>query len=83
MGKIKIKGANDTPTLREKDALTHSEQALLFSTASPQTRCASVLILEAGLRPESIGNYDGIDGLRLADLPEMKVERSDSGKGFD
>ena len=28
----------------------------------------------ADLRPESIGNYDGSDGLRLGDLPEVKIE---------
>jgi hypothetical protein len=28
----------------------------------------------AGLRPQSIGNHDGSDGLMLKDLPELKIE---------
>jgi hypothetical protein len=32
------------------------------------------LIAFADLRPESTGNYDGSDGLRLGDLPEVRIE---------
>ncbi len=78
VGKIRVRDVDDTPTLRGKDALTSSEQAVLFSTASSQTRCASVLVLEAGLRPESIGNYDGSDGLTLGDLRELRIENDGS-----
>lgn len=28
----------------------------------------------AGLRPRSIGSYDGTDGLTVSDLPEIEVE---------
>lgn len=55
-----------------------SEQAVLFSTVSSQTRCASVLVPEAGLRSESVGNYDGTDGLTLCDLPELRILNDDS-----
>ena len=79
VGKIKIRGENDTPTLRNKDALTSSEQALLFSTASSQARSAAVVIIESGLRPESLGNYEGTDGLTLGDMPELVME-NDSGE---
>jgi hypothetical protein len=59
--------------LRDKRALTGSELALLLSNVPPQTRCAAVLIAEAGLRIESVGNYEGTDGLRIGDLPELKI----------
>jgi hypothetical protein len=36
-----------------------------------------VIIAEAGLRIESVGNYDGSDGLRIGDLPEMEVVNGD------
>jgi hypothetical protein len=32
----------------------------------------------AGLRPQSLGNHDGSDGLMLKDLPEMRVEGSEA-----
>jgi len=72
-GRIRVKGAQDTPTLRDKRTLTNSDLALLFSSAPPQTRCAAALVAGAGLRLESVGNYEGTDGLRIGDLPEMTV----------
>ena len=48
--RIKVKGARDTPTLRDKHALSGPELALFLSNAPPQTRCAAVIIGEAGLR---------------------------------
>lgn len=72
-GRIKIRGARDTPTLRDKRALTGSELSVFLSNAPPQTRCAAVLIAEAGLRIESVGNYEGTDGLRIGDLPELRI----------
>jgi integrase len=75
-GRIKIRGARDTPTLRDKRALTGSELAVFLSNAPPQTRCAAVLIGEAGLRIESVGNYEGTDGLRIGDLPDLRIAPS-------
>lgn len=72
-GRIKIRGAQDTPSLKDKHAPTSSELAMFFSNAPPQTRCAGTLIAQAGLRPEVIGNYDGSDGLTLGDLPEVAI----------
>ncbi len=76
-GRIKIKGARDTPTLKDKHALSGPELALFLSNAPPQTRCAAVIIAEAGLRLESVGNYDGSDSLRIGDLPEMEIVKDD------
>jgi len=78
-GKVKIKGTEDTPTLRDKRTLTIADLALLLSSTPPQTKCASVLIAESGLRLESFGNYDGSGGIRLGDIPELKIE-GDEGR---
>lgn len=56
-GRIKIKGAQDAPSLRDKHAPTSSELFAFFSNAPPQTRCAGALIAQAGLRIEVVGNY--------------------------
>jgi integrase len=79
-GRIKIRGAQDTPTLRDKHAPTSSELAAFFSNAPPQTRCAAALVAQAGLRLEVVGNYDGSDGLRLGDLPELVVRPNASDR---
>ncbi len=44
-------------------------------------RLADALIAFADLRPESIGNYNGSDGLKLGDLPEVGIEKG--GVVFD
>ncbi|MFN4337240.1 MAG: hypothetical protein ACK4FV_06660 [Candidatus Nitrosocaldus sp.] len=48
-----------------KDELTR-----ILRMATPRARVAIALMAYSGLRPESIGNYDGTDGLRLSDMPE-------------
>jgi len=44
-------------------------------------RTAEVLMAFADLRPESIGNHDGSDGLKLKDLPELRTQ--DGKVSFD
>lgn len=72
--KIKIKGVEDTPTLREKHTLTPNQMRQLFASSPLATRCICALLAHAGLRPVSIGNYDGTDGLCLGDLNDIKIE---------
>lgn len=36
-----------------------------------------------GIRPGVIGNYEGTDGLRIADLPEMCFDNDHDTIGFD
>ncbi len=72
-GRIKIRGAQDSPSLKDKHAPTSSELSMFFSNAPPQTRCAGALVAQAGLRLEVVGNYDGSDGLRIGDLPEIAI----------
>jgi hypothetical protein len=72
-GKIRIKGAHETPSLSAVHAPSLPELGRLFANCSPRTRTAAALVAEAGLRLESVGNYYGTDGLTVGDLPEMKV----------
>jgi integrase len=72
--RIKVRGADDTPTLRGKQTLTTGQIRSLFHNSPPHTRCACSLIAQAGLRPEVVGNYDGTDGLTVGDLPELRIE---------
>ena len=70
---VKIKGAQETPTLREERTPTQDELRTIFLSATPRDRVSCVLMAHAGLRPEVLGNYLGNDGLRLADLPELRI----------
>lgn len=71
---IRIKGTQETPSLRDERTPTQEELRRIFLSATPRDRVSCVLMSHAGLRPEVLGNYLGDDGLRLSDLPELKVQ---------
>src|SRR5438445_1302548 len=73
-GKIRIKGAQDTPSLKDERVPTHEELKKIFLSADKKARVACVLIAHAGLRIEVVGNYKGDDGLKVVDLPEVVIE---------
>ena len=52
--RIKIKGIDYTPTLKDKQALTPGRSRTLYLNSPPQSRCAEALMAQSGLRPEVI-----------------------------
>jgi len=72
-GKIKIKGTQDTPTLRDERVPTATELKKIFLSGDKKARVSSVLVAHSGLRIKTLGDYEGEDGLRIRDLPEMNV----------
>jgi hypothetical protein len=70
--KIKIRNPDETPTLRNERVPTPEELERILLSASKQSRVAVVLIAHGGLRPESLGDYRGQDGLTLGDFPELR-----------
>jgi integrase len=72
--RIKVRGTQATPTLTKERVPTQDELRRIFLAASSRERVAAALMAHAGLRPETIGNYRGTDGLRLADLPDIVVK---------
>ena len=73
--KIKIRGARDTPSLKDERVPTREELKRIFLSGDKKARVACVLVAHSGTRIEVLGNYDGKDGLRIADFPEIKIER--------
>jgi len=71
--KIKISGADDTPTLKEERVPTKNELLRILLAGDKKARAATVLVSFAGLRLETLGDYGGTDGLRVGDLPEMRL----------
>jgi len=72
--KIRITAANETPTLKDERVPTKEELKHIFLASSTQARAACAIVAHAGLRLESLGNYHASDGLRISDLPELKIE---------
>jgi hypothetical protein len=73
-GKIKIRGVQDTPTLKDERVPTKAELKRVFLAGDEKARVACALVAHCGLRLESLGTYRGNDGLRLGDLPETVVK---------
>jgi integrase len=69
--RVKIREADH---VKEETPLSREQIRAVLNAASPKERVACILMVEAGLRPEVLGSYAGDDGLRLRDLPEIKVE---------
>jgi hypothetical protein len=72
--KIKIKGIDETPTLKDERVPTLDELKRIFLSGDPRARTACVLVAHGGLRLQTLGDYQGQDGLRIGDLPELKIE---------
>ncbi len=72
--KIKISGAQDTPTLTDERVPTKEELKRIFLSGDKKARTASVFVAHGGLRIETVGNYLGNDGLRIKDLPELSFD---------
>jgi site-specific recombinase XerD len=72
--KVKIKDAQDTPSLADERIPTIRELKKIFLSGDLKTRVACVLVAHSGLRIGSLGNYQGNDGLRIGDIPEVRIE---------
>jgi site-specific recombinase XerC len=68
VGTFKVKGAN---LATEEPALTREQLRAIDENANVRER---VLLSLRGLRPGSIGNFDGTDGLRVGDVRGMRIE---------
>ncbi len=73
---IKVRGAKDTPSLRDERVPTQQELRAILLSGTPRIRIACALVAFSGLRPEVLGNYLGTDGLTLRDFPELRVGKS-------
>jgi len=73
--KIRIKGARDTPSLKDERVPTKEELKQIFLSGDKKARVACVLVAHSGTRIEVLGSYDGKDGLRIGDFPEIKIEQ--------
>jgi len=75
--RIKVTNPNATPTIENEQVPSKEELSRIFRASNPRVRTAEALIAFANLRPESLGNHDGSDGLTLRDLPELRIEKGE------
>lgn len=55
----------------------------LLDAADIKQKVESTLVAFAGVRPEVVGNYLGNDGLKVGDLPEMRVDNATATVTFE
>ncbi|MGA2682053.1 MAG: site-specific integrase [Candidatus Bathyarchaeia archaeon] len=72
--RIKIHGTDETPTLKDERVPTLDELKRIFLSGDGKSRTACVLVAHSGLRIQALGDYKGLDGLRIGDLPDLKIE---------
>ncbi len=77
--KLKVNIANEylTPTIDDERVPTREELGRVLRKASSRGRVAIAMMAFSGLRPETLGNYEGTEGLKLGDLNELS---HDGGK---
>ncbi|MEM3451537.1 MAG: site-specific integrase [Nitrososphaerales archaeon] len=71
--KVNIRGESDTPRIANERVPNKEELDRIIRMATPRGRVSIALMAFSGLRPESIGNYDGSDGLKLGDFVEAEI----------
>ncbi|MEO9320400.1 MAG: site-specific integrase [Nitrososphaera sp.] len=74
--RIKISRRNELVTVADEKVPSQEEANKIFSFGSPRAKAAAGLIALSGLRPESLGDAEGNDGLVMDDIPEMVIDQS-------
>ncbi len=71
----KVKDADKSPTLSEEKVPTQEELKRIFNGGDSRERTACAIVAFSGVRIGVLGNYKGIDGLKVKDIPDLKIER--------
>lgn len=75
--KVNIKGKSETPTIADERVPSKEELGKILRMASRRGRVSVALMALSGLRPESLGNFVGTDGIRLGDFKESKITKDE------
>lgn len=74
---IKVRGANISPTILDESVPQKDELSKIIRMATPRGRAIIGLMAFSGLRPESLGNYDGSDGIRVNDIEGLRIDANE------
>lgn len=71
--KVNIAGEYATPTIENERIPNKEELDRVLRMASPRARVSIGLMAFSGLRPQTLGNHSGTDGLLISDFPEVEL----------
>ncbi|EQD67665.1 integrase/recombinase, partial [mine drainage metagenome] len=69
----KLRRAYQAESLSRERIPTPEQLRLILGALSPRGRVCALLMAHSGLRPGTLGNDGGTDGLTLGDLPELRT----------
>ncbi len=72
--KIRVTNADIPVTIRDEKVPDHDQLRQILNSSTPRCRAIISMIAFAGIRPQVMGLADRSDGLRLADLPDLKID---------
>ena len=71
---IKVKDADKSPTLSEERIPAPEELKRIFNAGDSRERTACAFVAFTGVRIGVLGDYKGTDGLKIKDIPDLKVD---------
>lgn len=71
--RLRLSFRMESKVAQEEEVPRPEDIMKLINYAPLREKVAIALMAYAGVRPEVIGNFDGSDGLRLGDLPELSL----------
>ena len=72
--RINVGNQNEHPTIENEIIPTKEELKQILNYADDRCRTIIAFMSQSGLRPESLGNAKGVDGLKISDLPELSIK---------
>lgn len=72
---VNIKDEHHNPTIENERVPTKDELSRILGKATKRARVSIGLMSFSGLRPESLGNHDGSDGIRLRDFKDAELSK--------
>jgi hypothetical protein len=73
--KVNVRGESDAPTIAGERIPSKEELERILRMATPRARVSIALMAFSGLRPQTLGNYDGTDGIRLEAFPGAEIRQ--------
>ena len=80
--KIRIANSGISVNIQDEQVPTKEQLQSILNVANPRARVSISLMAFSGIRPQVMGNHDGTDGLKLADLNDLVIENNGKTVSF-
>jgi integrase len=77
--RINVGNTGRTPSIENERVPVKDELKQIIGYAKPRGKASICFMAFSGLRPQVLGDYSGVDGLRISDLPELTMEDNEVG----